>query len=224
MIHRAQSLSLAAGLLILGGAGSATAQAVYDYSSVVTLCTGTCTSFASLDIGSTVQGDIEIASTASGSFDDSDILGFQFSIENPALPLSGPVGDPVNDNPQIVESALGTAQSTGSSITTDASNEIVDGTLLIELLVPPWSSNGAYLIFDLATGDGQLCLFYATAGCIPGATQAVQFEGAFQNVPEPTMAWMLGPAVGLLAALGSARRRRASRRRAPDGQRSRFPS
>ena len=67
--------------------------------------------------------------------------------------------------------------------------------MLLEFLVPPFSSNGAFVVFDLGTGNGQVCLFYATAGCIPGATQAVVFEGDFTLVPVPAAVWLFGSAL-----------------------------
>lgn len=165
----------------LAGYGSAIA-AEYSYSSVVTLCTGTCDSFASLALGSTITGTIEIDTTPGGTFGDADIGNFTFSVFNPALPVSGPVGDPVNDNPLVLDSALGIAASNGTAGTTDGINEINGGQMLIEFLEPPFSSNGAFVVIDLSTGNGQICLFFATAGCIPGATEAVKFEGSFSLV------------------------------------------
>ena len=200
-------------LAILLSPMAANADPIYDYAGVVTACTGTCASFASLDVGTVVTGEIEINTAPSGSFGDADIANFLFSLFNPALPVSGPVGDPINDNPMQVGSALGTAASTGTSGTTDALNEINGGVMLLEFLAPPLSSNGAFMVFDLSTGDGQICLFYATAGCIPGATQAVVFAGAFTlrgdgsgtPVPEPGTLALFG--IGL-AGLGFARRKK----------------
>jgi hypothetical protein len=191
---------------------------LYNYSSTVTLCTGTCASFASLDVGSTINGVLDINTAANSSFADTDIVSFVFSITNPALPVSGPVGDPLNDNPLIVDSILGIAGSTGTSGTTNNSNDINGGQMLIEFLIPPFSSNGAFVVFDLATGNGQVCLFYATAGCIPGATQAVVFEGSFSlasvsppnppsqppAIPEPLTILLFG--IGLVG-MGLTRRK-----------------
>jgi hypothetical protein len=167
------------------------------------LCTTTCDSFISLDVGSTISGEIDINTTANGVFTDTDINSFAFQVFNPALPVSGPVGDPLNDNPLIVGSALGIAASNGTNGTTDALNELFSGELLLEFLTPPFSSNGAFVLFDLATGNGKICLFFATAGCITGATESVTFQGAFtqaivvppippSNVSEPSI-------IGLLA-------------------------
>ena len=154
----------------------------YAYTSVVTLRTATCDSFDSLAVGTTITGTIEIDVAPSSSFGDAEIAGFEFEVFNPALPVSGPVGDPVTDNPLLLGSETGIAASNGSAGTTDGSGELDGGEILVEFLVPPFSSNGAYVVFDLATGNGQVCLFYATAGCIPGATEAVQFEGTFALV------------------------------------------
>jgi hypothetical protein len=203
-----------AATLLLGtaalGATSANA-ALYNYTSTVTLCTGTCDSFAALALGATITGQIEIATNPDGSFGDADIGAFQFLVTNPALPIVPPVGDPVNDNPLVLDSLLGIAASNGSLGSTDSENQLSSGELLIEFLVPPFSSNGAFVVFDLATGNGQVCLFYATAGCIPGATQAVAFEGEFTLVttpiPVPAAVWLLGS--GLLGLFGLGRKQAA---------------
>jgi hypothetical protein len=193
---------------------------LYNYSSTVTLCTGTCASFASLEVGSTINGVLDIDTVANGSFGDADIASFVFSITNPALPVSGPVGDPVNDNPLIVDSDLGIAATSGTSGTTNSSNDIDSGQMLIEFLIPPFSSNGAFVVFDLATGNGQVCLFFATAGCIPGATEALTFEGTFSlasvtspnppsqppAIPEPLTVLLFG--IGLVG-MGLTRRKNA---------------
>ncbi len=176
------------------GTGPANA-ALYDYSSVVTLCTGTCSSFASLDVGSTLNGQFEIDTMPAASFGDADIGLIDLEIFNPALPVSGPVGDPVNDNPLALNSTLGIIAPNGTSGATDALGELSSGQLSLEFLVPPFSSNGAFLVMDLSTGNGQLCLFFATAGCIPGATEAVRFEGSFTLVPEPSVVMLLGSAL-----------------------------
>lgn len=187
----------------LFAAGSANA-AVYNYSGVVTLCTGTCDSFAALAVGSTLNGTFDIDTTPGGSFGDADVNGFQVLVFNPGLPPSPPVGDPVNDNPLVLDSSLGIAASNGSLGSTDAMNNLDGGELLLEFLIPPFSSNGAFVVFDLSTGNGQVCLFYSTAGCIPGATQALVFEGEFSIVPIPGAVWLFGSA--MLGFLGLRKR------------------
>ena len=170
--------SLAMAIVGMTCSGIAIAES-YNYNGVVTLCTGTCSSFASLDLGSTINGTFEINTTAGGSFGDPDVGPFVIQVLNPALPPSGPVGDPVNDNPLVLDSASGVAASNGTAGTTDGANQINGGQMLLEFLVPPFSSNGAFVVFDLTTGNGQICLFFATAGCIVGATESVRFEGSF---------------------------------------------
>ncbi len=190
----------------LGGVTAANA-ALYNYSSTVTFCSGTCDSFAALDVGTTISGTIEIDVAPGGSFGDAEVGAFTFQVFNPGAPPSGPVGDPVNDNPLILDSGLGIAGSNGTNGMADASGNLSGGELLIEFLVPPFSSNGAFVVFDLTTGNGQVCLFFAGAGCIPGATQAVVFEGAFelQPIPVPGAVWLFGSA--LLGMVGLRRRK-----------------
>ena len=191
-----------AALLGLSAMSAGAQAALYNYTSVVTLCTSTCDSFASLDVGTVISGQIEIDVLPDGTFGDADVGAFTFQVFNPALPVSGPVGDPVNDNPLILDSGLGIAGSNGSSGGTDSAGELASGELLIEFLVPPFSSNGAFVVFDLATGNGQVCLFFSTAGCIPGATEAVRFEGSFSVVPVPAAVWLMGSALLGFAGFG----------------------
>jgi hypothetical protein len=209
--------SLAALLFSFCAAMPGHALPMYSYNGVVTLCTGTCASFASLDVGSTLSGMMEIDVGPSDLFGDADIGDFSFDVFNPALPVSGPVGDPVNDNPLILSSVLGIIASNGTAGTTDAASEINGGQMLLEFLTPPFSSNGAFVVFDLSTGNGQLCLFFATAGCIPGATEAVKFEGSFALVspgPGPGPGIPLPATLALfglgLVGLGLSRRKRAA--------------
>lgn len=65
--------------------------------------------------------------------------------------------------------------------TTDANNDLASGTLLLEFIVPPFNDNGAWAILDLATGAAQVCLFFPTAGCISGATEALIFAGSWSQ-------------------------------------------
>lgn len=195
-----------AALLGLSAMTAGAQAAIFNYTSTVTLCTATCDSFASLDVGTIISGSIEIDVDANGSFTDADVGAFSFQVFNPALPVDGPVGDPVNDNPLILDSGLGIAASNGSMGTTDASGQLNGGEILIEFLVPPFSSNGAFVVFDLETGNGQVCLFFATAGCIPLATEAVRFDGGFElaPIPVPAAVWLMGSA--LLGFVGFGRR------------------
>lgn len=152
---------------------------LYTYSGVVTLCTESCDGFVSLAVGSTINTNFEIDTLPNSGFTDDQMGPFQSEIFNPAEAPSGPVGDPVTDNPLLLDSSAGVAASNGTSGSTNAANELSNGQILIEFLVPPFSDNGAFVVYDLATGNGQICLFYTTTGCIAGATEIVNFEGSF---------------------------------------------
>jgi len=199
-------LKKAAAVAALGvaalAAGSASAT-LYNYSSTITFCAGTCNRFAALDVGSTINGQIEIDTAPNTSFTDADVGDFQFLVFNPAIPPSPPVGDPTTDNPLVLDSLLGIAQSNGSTGSTGSTNDLKVGELLIEFLIPPFSSNGAFVVFDLATGDGKVCLFYAASGC---DITVVEFKGKFTQAPVPVPAgvWLFGSA--LLGFLGLKRR------------------
>ncbi len=161
--------------------------AQYDYSGAITLCTGTCDSFAALELGSDVAGSISVDVSPSSSFSAADIASFGFEITSsaPAEPFDGT--NPATANPLPINSAIAAIRDTitvGATTfttggTTDASGELVDGTILFEFLVPPFSSNSAWVIFDIASGQVQVCLFFSASGCIPGATEAVVVEGGF---------------------------------------------
>lgn len=181
MLRMPWSLSIA--LLYMSGSGNLMAE-TYTYDGVVTMCTPTCDEFASLAEGSVLSNTFKIDTTPGGAFGDADFGRFLVEVFNPDLPPSGPVGDPLNDNPMVLDSALGVAASNGTAGTTDLANQMNGGTMLIEFLIPPFNSNGAYVVYDLATGNGQICLFYANAGCIPGATQVMTFEGSFSLAPD----------------------------------------
>ena len=155
----------------------------YDYSAVVTLCTDTCDDFVSMTVGSTVSGSFEINVGLSDTFGDADIASFHPEINNPTNPPGDPPTDPTTENPLILESGMGRAVSNGTAGTTGAVGELNGGQILLELLIEPLSSNGAYLVFDLATGDGQLCLSFTTSDCMPGSTEAMKFEGSFSLPP-----------------------------------------
>ena len=178
-------------LVALSFASSAFA-ADYAYEGDITLCTGTCDSFAALELGSDVAGVVDIDVDASDSFTAADIASFEFEITSsaPAEPFDGtnpatanPL--PINSDVAVIQDSVtvsGTTFTTGG--TTDANGELVDGTILFEFTVPPFSSNSAWVIFDIATGNVQVCLFFSTSGCIPGATEAVIVEGGFDLVAD----------------------------------------
>jgi len=180
-----KGVQLAAMLLI----GTSASAANYGYDGDITLCTGTCDSFAALELGSTVDADLTIDVAPSSSFSAADVLFYSFEITSGAAlePYTGL--NPTTANPLPIDDTIAAlrdsnvTQGTTTGGTTDASGELVSGTLLFEFLNPPFSDNGAWVILDIATGSAQVCLFYETAGCIPGATEAVIVSGAFSLVP-----------------------------------------
>ena len=183
MTGRKSFFALVLALAATAGATTASA-ATYNYTSTVTLCTGTCDSFDALAVGTTITGTIEIDVAPGGSFTDAEVGDFVFTVRNPGLPVSA-TGDPTTDNPLILDSAAGIAASNGSMGGTDGDGELNSGELLVQFLVPPFSSNEAFVIFDLTTGNGKVCLFFLNAGCIPGATESVNFDGFFSREPDP---------------------------------------
>lgn len=173
--------SIAITIFALCGNSTAFAE-IYNYNSTITLCTGACASFASMDVGSTINGTFQLDTSAGGSFDDADFGDFSLTIFNPSLPPSGPIGDPATDNPFVLDSSLGNIASNGTAGTTDAANQLNGGQMLLEFLTLPFSTNETFFVFDLTTHDGQVCIFYLIAGCIPGATQSFRFEGVFNFI------------------------------------------
>lgn len=203
-------LKFAAALAVMTTAGTAQS-AVYSFVGVVTLCTGTCNSFASLEIGTQVTGTWEINTTPSGSWSFADAGAFGASVFNPAapaLPFDG--SNPTTANPLPLVSSIAPIAASGGGLTTggttDANNQLASGNILHEFVVPPFNSNGAWVIFDIGANglaQAQVCLFFLTAGCIPNATQAVVIDGQFTRIPIPASLWMFGSAL-----LGVARLRR----------------
>lgn len=187
--------------------------ATYNFSGVVTLCTGTCDSFASLSLGTEVTGNWEILTTPNGSWSFADMGAFAAEVFNPGAPLEPFNGtNPTTANPLPLTPGIAPITAAGGGLTTGgttgASNELSSGNILHEFIVPPFDSNGAWVVFDIGAGgvaQAQVCLFFPTAGCIPGATQAVVIDGQFSLVPVPAAAWLFGSA--LLGLLGLARRR-----------------
>ena len=59
---------------------------------------------------------------------------------------------------------------------------------------------------NLDPGIAQVCVFFTSLGCIPGATEVAVIQGDFtlQAVPVPAALWLFGPAV--LGLLGLRRR------------------
>ncbi|MEL7451595.1 MAG: CHRD domain-containing protein [Pseudomonadota bacterium] len=157
---------------------------------------------------SDLTGDVNITAAAGGSFGFDDIdPGYSFEVVNTAAPMEAaifaPDADPRCDgldpgalcnaptaNPLPLDPSIAAlradepTQGTTTGGTIDGSGDIASGTMLFEFTQPPFNNNGAWVILDLATGAAEVCLFYPTAGCIPGATQAVVFAGAWTTVVE----------------------------------------
>lgn len=196
---------LGCGLLVSGSANSA----LYQFDGVVTLCTGTCASFASLALGTTVSGTYEINTTPNGSWGFADMGAFGANIFNPGASIEPFDGtNPTTANPLPLIAGVAPIVASGGGLTTggttDADNELSSGNILHEFIVPPLNSNAAWVIFDIGSGgvaQAQVCLFFPTAGCIPGATQAVVIDGQFTFIPVPAAAWLFGSALGLLGWL-----------------------
>lgn len=184
-------------------AGSASA-AVYNFAGSITLCTSTCDSFAALDVGSQVAGQLEIDTTAGGSWSFADISSFAYQIFNPGAPMDpGPSPATINPLPLIdsiapIRESIGGPLSLMTGGTTDAGNGLDSGVILHEFAIPPFNSNTAWAIFNISAGGNtviDVCLFAPTAGCIDGATRAVQVTGQFTLVPIPAAAWLFGSAI-----------------------------
>jgi hypothetical protein len=180
-------------LVTLGVAGNGVANAdQYHFNGTVTLCTGTCDSFASLAVGTQVTLTYDINTTPGGAWGFADMGDFGGDIFNPAAPVEPFDGtNPTTANPLPLTSAVAPIAASGGGLTTsgttDAVNELNSGNILNEFIVPPFNSNGAWVIATIGAGGNvqtQVCLFFTTAGCIPGATQAVVIEGQFNNILE----------------------------------------
>lgn len=191
-------LSLAI-LIILLCSGSAFATTYYFFGTVTT-CTGTCDGFASLSLGTEISGQWEISTSASGSWAFGDISGFDASVLSLSAPMETYNGaNSTTANPLPLTAAIaplvasGGGNATGG--TTDAGNELNSGILLHKFIVPPFNSNGAWVIFEIGSGGqttAHLCIFYETAGCLPGATLVAEIEGIFSTdiaVPIETTSW-----------------------------------
>ena len=185
---------LSIALIVFGLAGNGVASAdLYAFSGTVTLCTGTCASFASLDTNTHVTGTYEINTSSSGAWGFADVGVFQAEVLNPAVPLEPFDGtNPTTANPLPLVATVAPITAAGGGLTTSgttgAANELSSGNILHEFIVPPFNSNGAWVIFDIGAGgvtQAQVCLFFPTAGCIPGATQAVVIDGQFSLVSPP---------------------------------------
>jgi hypothetical protein len=208
---RVSALALAgASLLAFAGTAGAT---VYNYSGVVTSCTPTCDSFAALAVGTEVTGQVQIETSPNGTWTFADVSpAFSYTVLNPNAPLEPFDGtNPTTANPLPLNELIAPIRETGLTFTTggttDADNDLDSGFILHEFVVPPFSDNGAWVLFDLDSGIAQVCLFFTSLGCIPGATEVAVIQGDFTvaPVPVPAALWLFGPAV--LGLLGLRRRR-----------------
>jgi len=132
--------------LLCGLTGNAWS-ADYGYAGVVTLCTGTCASFASLDSGSKINGTIEINTVVSGSFSLADVGDYSFEILNPGAPLEPYDGtNPTTANPLPIDPATTQVVASGFGLTTggttDSSGELNSGTILPEFIIAPFNNTG----------------------------------------------------------------------------------
>src|SRR5262245_53234030 len=206
------SALLFAGASLFAWAATANAT-VYNYSGTVISCTPTCDSFAALAVGTEVTGQVTINTSPNGSWTFADVsASFSYEVFNPAAPLEPFDGtNPTTANPLPLNELIAPIRETGLTFTTggttDASNDLDSGFILHEFVVPPFSDNGAWVVFDLSSGLAQVCVFFTAVGCIPGATEVAVIQGDFTPaaVPLPATIWLFGPmVVGLLGA----RRRR----------------
>ncbi len=191
--------------IALAGLGSATAAnaVLYEFNGTVTLCTGTCDSFASLDVGTQINGIWEIDVQADGTWGFVDVIDFGAEVFNPGAPVEPFDGtNPTTANPLPLLPSVAPVAAAGGGLTTgggtNATGQLENGTILHEFVVPPFNSNAAWVVFDIGldgAATAQVCLFFPTAGCIPGATQAVVIEGQFTVVPVPAAVWLFGSAL-----------------------------
>jgi hypothetical protein len=201
-----------AGVSLLAFAGTAGAT-VYNYSGVVISCTPTCDSFAALAVGTEVTGQVEIATSPNGTWTFADVSqAFSYTVLNPNAPLEPFDGtNPDTANPLPLNELIAPIRESGLTFTTggttDANNDLDSGFILHEFVVPPFSDNGAWVLFDIEAGIAQVCVFFTLTGCIPGATEVAVIQGDFSvaAVPLPAALWLFGPAV--LGLLGLRRRR-----------------
>lgn len=152
---------------------------IYRHDGTVTLCTSACNSVDALALGSQFDSTMVIDAGPSDQFTDDDITYARISIFNPSLPNFGPFGDPATDNPLILEIEERTIESNGTVGMTDGNQNLASGQMQFELLQGQFRINETYLLLDLTTGDGQICLFYPISGCIPQATEVAKIAGEF---------------------------------------------
>ena len=169
---------------------------LYDVVQTVIECTGTCDSFAALDVGTQITGNFIIEDPAPGTvWVANDVTLLELSLLNPAAPLEPYVGSnatTANPFPITLETVdvepTGGGQTTGGAFSVFASP---NAPMLLRLSGPPLDANDAWFILDFADGlsmTTMLCLFFDTAGCIPGATLALVAEGEVAFIdPDPQM-------------------------------------
>lgn len=196
-------------MIVSSGAAHAT---TYVFQGTITTCTDTCNGFAALDVGSIVEGTIDINTSPSSGFTFADVnlTSFLYTIFNPAAPVDpGPSTTTINPLPLIapiapIRESIGGPLALSTMGKTDGANNLVYGHILHEFVVAPFDSNGAWAIFTLGAFGGatvQVCLFAEVSGC---AVEVLTVEGKFAVVPVPPALLLFGTA--LLGLVGFKRR------------------
>ena len=179
------STALLAVLAVSGLSGpDALHAAIYPLISVVTSCTGTCDSFAAFDVGATLVGEATVDTAPDTAWTGNDVTQFWFEFENPLAPPEPFDGSNVTTaNPLPITPEFASVQGAGGGLTTGGTANALGrltGTLLLRLEIPPFDTSDAWLIIEVGEGGAasiRLCTFFETAGCVPGATQAMSLAG-----------------------------------------------
>ncbi|MEO1577007.1 MAG: hypothetical protein AAFU65_18830, partial [Pseudomonadota bacterium] len=149
---------------------------VFVYNGEIFFCSSTCDSFGALGgatggsgntVNSSVEGSIDVPVQPDGSFSfaTGDNVPFDFTITTTAIPFEDPVinGPGVTDcpppdapgqlcnattvNPLPLDNSVATVEGAGM-VGPDGS--FTSGTITFTFIVPPFSNNGAVVVFDLS--------------------------------------------------------------------------